>query len=168
MDSIINETYDKIENIKSKQVIIEDIKINDVIYLDKYKSQVKILDISNNNVVVDLNGMKVKMKKNDIVGHIVEPIKNKPVKITNQTSKSGAKREIILVGKHIEEAIDLIEKFIDDLILTNYDKAYIVHGRGTGQLRKAVHEYLRTHNRVKKYYLAENNKGGNATTVIEL
>ena len=49
----------------------------------------------------------------------------------------------MLVGRRVEEALDLLEKFIDDLLLTSYDKAYIVHGRGSGQLKKAIHEYLR-------------------------
>ena len=168
IENVIKKTSSKIEDIKSKQITIEDIKVNDVIFLDKYNSQVKILEISGNNVTVDLNGMKMKMKKNDIVGHKVEHVKPKTVKITNNTSKSSSKREIVLVGKRVEEALDLLEKFIDDLLLTNYDKAYVIHGRGSGQLRKAIHEYLRVHPKVAKYYLAENNEGGNAVTIIEL
>ncbi len=112
--------------------------------------------------------MKMKMKKNDIVGHKVEQVKPKTVKINNNTSKSSSKREIVLVGRRVEEALDLLEKFIDDLLLTSYDKAYIVHGRGSGQLKKAIHEYLRMHPKAVKYYLAENNEGGNAVTIIEL
>ena len=102
------------------------------------------------------------------MGIKLEQVKSKKVKITNNTSKSNTKREIILVGKRVEEALDLLEKFIDDLLLTNYDVAYVVHGRGSGQLRKAIHEYLRVHPSVSKYYLAENSDGGNAVTVIEL
>lgn len=168
IDEAIKETSEKIMSVKSKQQAIEDIKVNDIIFLDKYNSQVKILEIAGNNVTVDLNGLKMKIKKIDLVGHKVEQVKSKKVKITNNTSKSNTKREIILVGKHVEEAIDLLEKFIDDLLLTNYDVAYVVHGRGSGQLRKAIHEYLRVHPSVSKYYLAENSDGGNAVTVIEL
>ena len=76
------------------------------------------------------------MKKNDIVGHKVEQVKPKTVKINNNTSKSSSKREIVVVGRRLEEALDLLEKFIDDLLLTSYDKAYIVHGRGSGKLKK--------------------------------
>ena len=168
IEQVIKKTSNKIADIKSKQVTVEDIKVNDIIFLDKYQTQVKILEISGSNVTVDLNGMKMKMKRNDIVGHKVEQIKPKQVKISDNTSKSSTKREIILVGKRVEEALDLLEKFIDDLLLTNYDKAYIVHGRGSGQLRKAIHEYLRVHQKVAKYHLAENNDGGNAVTIIEL
>lgn len=168
IEQVIKKTSNKIADIKSKQVTVEDIKVNNIIFLDKYQTQVKILEISGSNVTVDLNGMKMKMKRNDIVGHKVEQIKPKQVKISDNTSKSSTKREIILVGKRVEEALDLLEKFIDDLLLTNYDKAYIVHGRGSGQLRKAIHEYLRVHPKVAKYHLAENNDGGNAVTIIEL
>lgn len=167
IDEAIKNTASKITEIKAKQVAVEDIKLNDVIFLDKYNAQVKVIEINGNNITVDLNGLKMKMKKPDIVGHKVERVKPKQVKITNNTSKSSTKRELVLVGKRVEEALDLLEKFIDDLLLTSYDKAYIIHGRGSGQLRKAVHEYLRTHVRVKKYYLAENNDGGNAVTIIE-
>ncbi len=168
IDNVIKNTSSKLENIKAQQITIKDIKVGDIIFLDKYKSQVKVLEISGLNVTVDLNGIKMKMKKNDIVGHRVEQVKQKSIKISNNTSKSSSKREIVLVGKRVEESIDLLEKFIDDLLLTNYDKAYIVHGRGSGQLRKAVHEYLRVHPKIVKYNLAENNEGGNAVTVIEL
>lgn len=168
IENVIKKTYSKIEDVKAKQVTIEDITVNDIIFLDKYNSQVKILEISGNNVTVDLNGIKMKMKKNDIVGHKVEQVKPKTVKITNNTSKSSSKREIVLVGRRVEEALDLLEKFIDDLLLTSYDKAYIIHGRGSGQLKKAVQEYLRVHPKVAKYYLAEHNEGGNAVTIIEI
>ena len=168
IEEAITNTSSKIAEIKAKQEKIEDIKVNDIIFLEKYNSQVKVIEINGNNVTVDLNGLKMKMKKSDMVGHKVEQVKQKQVKITNNTSKSSTKRELLLVGKRVEESLDLLEKFIDDLLLTNYDKAYIIHGRGSGQLRKAVHEYLRTHPRVKKYYLAENNDGGNAVTIIEM
>ena len=168
IEEAITNTSSKIAEIKAKQEKIEDIKVNDIIFLEKYNSQVKVIEINGNNVTVDLNGLKMKMKKSDMVGHKVEQVKQKQVKITNNTSKSSTKRELLLVGKRVEEALDLLEKFIDDILLTSYDKAYIIHGRGSGQLRKAVHEYLRTHPRVKKYYLAENNDGGNAVTIIEM
>ena len=168
IDEAIKNTASKITEIKAKQEKIDDIKVNDIVFLDKYNAQVKIIDINGNNVTVDLNGLKMKMKKSDMVGHKGKQVKEKQVKITNNTSKSSTKRELLLVGKRVEEALDLLEKFIDDLLLTNYDKAYVIHGRGSGQLRKAVHEYLRTHPRVKKYNLAENNDGGNAITIIEL
>ena len=69
IENVIKKTYSKIEDVKARQVTIEDITVNDIIFLDKYNSQVKILEISGNNVTVDLNGIKMKMKKNDIVGH---------------------------------------------------------------------------------------------------
>ncbi len=168
INQAIKDTVSKISQIKSKQVAVEDIKTGDKIFLEKYNAEVRILEIAGNNVTLDLNGLKMKMKKSDVVGHKVKAVKEKKVQITNNTSKSSTKRELILVGKRVEEALDLLEKFIDDLLLTNYDKAYIVHGRGSGQLRKAVHEYLRVHSKVTKYYLAENNDGGNAVTIVEL
>lgn len=164
----IQKTVNKINEIKEKRETIKDIQVGDVIFLDKYGKSAKILEINGNNVSINMEGMRVKLNRKDIVGRKVEEKKEKQVKISNTTSKSSTKREILLVGKRVEEALDLLEKFIDDTLLTGYDKAYIIHGRGTGQLKKAIHEYLRTHPRIKKYRIAENDEGGQAITIIEL
>ena len=163
----IKKTASKINEIKEKRETIKDIEVGDVIFLDKYGKSAKILEINGNNVSINMEGMRVKLNKKDIVGKKVVEKKEKEVKISNTTSKSSAKREILLVGKRVEEALDLLEKFIDDSLLAGYEKAYIIHGRGTGQLKKAIHEYLRVHPRIKKYRLAENDEGGQAITIVE-
>jgi DNA mismatch repair protein MutS2 len=73
-----------------------------------------------------------------------------------------------LRGMTGEEAIPLVDKFIDDAALVGLHRIDIIHGKGTGALRKKVAEFLSHHPRVKTYRLAEWNEGGTGATVVEL
>lgn len=169
IDNMLRSASERISAIKDGREIIKDIKAGDVIYLEKYGKTAKITEIAGDTVGLNMEGIRIKLKRRDIVGYKANnTVKPQPVKVSESAGKSGVRREILLVGKRAEEAIDLLDVFIDDILLKNYDKAYIIHGRGTGALRKAVHDYLRGIGKIKKYYLADNSEGGNAVTVIEL
>ena len=73
-----------------------------------------------------------------------------------------------LRGMTGEEAIPLVDKFIDDAALVGLHRIDIIHGKGTGALRRKVTEFLSHHPRVKTYRLAEWNEGGTGATVVEL
>ncbi|MDE3059348.1 MAG: Smr/MutS family protein, partial [Bacteroidota bacterium] len=67
-----------------------------------------------------------------------------------------------------EEAIKAVDKFLDDSILSGAIHIDIIHGKGTGALRKRVAEYLKSDKRIKSFRLGEWNEGGSGVTVIEL
>jgi len=67
-----------------------------------------------------------------------------------------------------DEALPLIDKFLDDAILAGLYRIDIIHGKGTGALRKKVTDFLSHHPRVKSYRLGEWNEGGTGATVVEL
>ena len=73
-----------------------------------------------------------------------------------------------LRGMTGDEALPLIDKFLDDAILAGLQRIDIIHGKGTGALRKKVTDFLATHPRVKSYRLGEWNEGGTGATVVEL
>jgi DNA mismatch repair protein MutS2 len=77
-------------------------------------------------------------------------------------------RELDLRGMTGDEAIPLIDKFIDDAILAGLHRIDIIHGKGTGALRRKVTEFLSTHPRVHSFRLGEWNEGGVGATVCEL
>ncbi len=88
--------------------------------------------------------------------------------IIQSKAGSNVKRELDLRGKNIEEAIYEIDKFLDDAYIVGVKELSIIHGKGTGVLRKGVQEYLRTHRLIKKYRDGEFNKGGHGVTIVEL
>ncbi len=77
-------------------------------------------------------------------------------------------RELDIRGMTGEEALPLIDKFIDDGVLAGLNRLDVIHGKGTGALRKKVAEFLGSHPRVKAYRPGEWNEGGTGATVIEL
>jgi DNA mismatch repair protein MutS2 len=79
-----------------------------------------------------------------------------------------AARELDLRGMTGDEALPLIDKFLDDAVLAGYDRVDVIHGKGTGALRKRVVEFLQAHPRVKSYRIAEWNEGGTGATTVEL
>ncbi len=163
----IKKASKKIDSLKSERPIIQDIKVDDVVYLERYGKSAVVLAISGETLQLNMEGMRVKMNKREVVGHKVEKTVQNKVKITTKGTFSTARRELLLIGKRVEEALDLLDKFIDESLLSGYEKVFVIHGRGSGQLRKAVHEHLRSAPRVKRYALAENTDGGNAVTVVE-
>ncbi len=79
-----------------------------------------------------------------------------------------AQREIDLRGMYGDEAIQAIEKFFDQAILSGVDKVNLIHGKGTGALRRKINDYLKKNASIKSYRLGEWNEGGTGVTVVEL
>jgi DNA mismatch repair protein MutS2 len=67
-----------------------------------------------------------------------------------------------------EEALPLVDKFIDDAVLAGLHRIDIIHGKGTGALRKKISDFLTSHPRVRSFRLGEWNEGGTGATVVEL
>ncbi len=76
--------------------------------------------------------------------------------------------EINLIGMTVEEALHEVDKFIDNGVMNGQTMLYLIHGKGTGTLRKAIHEHLRRHKNVKSYRLGAFGEGEAGVTVVEL
>jgi DNA mismatch repair protein MutS2 len=81
-------------------------------------------------------------------------------------SSTGA--ELKLIGKKTDEAVDLTDKFLDEAFLKGITEVRIIHGHGTGALRKAISELLKGHPHVARFALASQDHGGAGATVVEL
>jgi DNA-nicking Smr family endonuclease len=76
--------------------------------------------------------------------------------------------EINLIGKDLDEATDLMNKYIDDAFLAGLVTVHIIHGRGEGILRKGLRAELSRNKHVKSYKSAPYNDGGEGCTIVEL
>lgn len=74
--------------------------------------------------------------------------------------------EINLLGKTVDEAVAELDKYLDDALLSHLSSVRVVHGKGTGALRKGIHEYLRRQKHVKSYHLAEFGEGDAGVTIV--
>ena len=83
------------------------------------------------------------------------------------SKSSSVSTEINLLGKTVDEAIAILDKYLDDAYLAHLSKERVVHGKGTGALRKGVHDYLRRNKRVASYRLGEFGEGDAGVTIVE-
>jgi DNA mismatch repair protein MutS2 len=78
------------------------------------------------------------------------------------------KAEIDLRGMYGDEAVQVVQRILDEAVVANLHRVDIIHGKGTGALRKRVTEFLKTSPVVKSFRLGEWNEGGSGVTVVEL
>ncbi|MGI6357675.1 MAG: endonuclease MutS2 [Bacillota bacterium] len=83
-------------------------------------------------------------------------------------SRQGVALELDLRGQTVDEAILRIDKYLDDALVAGLSRVSLIHGKGTGTLRNAVRDYLRSHRAVKSYRLGGPGEGGTGVTVVEL
>ena len=93
---------------------------------------------------------------------------------TNSTSNSTISKtrtvnsEINVIGLTVDEALPLIDKFLDDCFLAKLHTARIVHGKGTGKLRQGIHSFLKKNKRIKSFRIGTYGEGEMGVTVVEL
>ncbi|SET43771.1 DNA mismatch repair protein MutS2 [Oceanobacillus limi] len=123
--------------------------------------------ISEKEYLVQVGIMKVKAKRKDLqkVGKKKQQIE-KPL-ATIKGSNYHVKTELDLRGERYENALHQLEKYIDDAILAGYSKVSIIHGKGTGALRKGVQEFVKKHPNIAKQRAGTAGEGGSGVTVIE-
>ena len=77
------------------------------------------------------------------------------------------KKEIIVTGKTVDEALSIMEKYLDDAYLAHLPKVTVIHGRGTGALRTAIHTRLKRIKYVKTFRLGGFGEGDHGVTIVE-
>ena len=132
----------------------------------------EVLEFKNNNVFVKSGLLKTRVKLSDIM--ILDKPKKKPVKTqhnvyrTSSCADADVKTEIDMRGETVDEALSELGLFIDRCVLNNIEEIRIIHGKGTGALRSAVTDYLKTHPNVSEYRLGRYGEGENGVTIAKL
>lgn len=109
------------------------------------------------------------MDEADITGPGVAIHSNNKGKSNMSKIKTGKSMnissEINLIGKMVDEALSVLDKYLDDAYLSHLTTVRIVHGKGTGALRNAVHQHLRRSNYIAEYHIAEYGEGDAGVTI---
>ncbi|WLV23735.1 endonuclease MutS2 [Aciduricibacillus chroicocephali] len=124
--------------------------------------------VNKKEYMVQVGAMKVKVKGKDlefIKSQQQEP--ETPVTRTKGTT-SYVKPEIDLRGERYEDALLRVEKYIDEAVLAGFPRVTIIHGKGTGALRKGVQDFVKTHPNVASARAGERGEGDTGVTVLEL
>lgn len=116
--------------------------------------------------------LKTRVKLSDIM--ILDKPKEKPkatrhnVYRTSSRADADVKTEIDMRGETVDEALGELSLFIDKCVLNNIEEIRIIHGKGTGALRAAVTDYLRTHPNIAEYRLGKYGEGENGVTIAKV
>ncbi|HAJ16094.1 MAG TPA: endonuclease MutS2 [Erysipelotrichaceae bacterium] len=188
IDEIVKEVREK-DNIKDHEVLnakhmLDELKyekkqkvkvqnhtfvVGDHVKIDSMNREGDISEVlKNHQVTVLVSGLAIKLKDTDIT--FLHP------KIKVQKVKSGGRPkmkktghyEVNIIGMRYQEAMDTVDKFIDDAIVLGYPSVRIVHGMGTGVLRNGVRKMLKTNKNVKAFRDGGPNEGGLGATVVDL
>lgn len=126
----------------------------------------------NGDVIIKAGIMTITVNIKDLsLDTSEEQLTYEPKKFANNISRrkrSNVSAEVDLRGMLALEALDKLDKYLDDVYLAGVSPVTIIHGKGTGALRKAVHEYLRGNPRVKSYRLGQYGEGEAGVTIVEL
>ena len=159
----------------SKSLNIKDIKPNTEVFVKSFgQNGIIISNISKSNEVqVQVGIAKVAIKIDDLEKantniNSKQNYKTQTVGYSQISKSKTAKSEINVIGLNVEEAVFVIDKFLDDCSLAKLTTARIVHGKGTGKLRNGIHKFLKTNPHVKSFRLGTYGEGEMGVTVVEL
>ncbi len=153
----------------AKAVRATQIKPGDEVMVNSFNQRGTVLEkTGNKEFLVQIGIMKMKVKQDDM--NVVNPVKAEPqaTYTSVKRARGSVKMELDLRGFNVEDGLREIDQYLDEALLAGLNTVSIIHGHGTGVLRKAVQEYLRHHRHVKSHRLGGQGEGGVGATIVEL
>lgn len=172
----MNEAEERIIKTEKKQeqkrkISSRPARVGDTVEHIEMGLKAQVLDISEDRVLsLQAGAIKLKAAENEV--YILEDASEKPK--TEKTASAGigireaAKSELDLRGMMTDEAIPILERYIDNAMLSKLEQVTIIHGKGTGALRAAVQQSLKMNKLIKKYRLGRFGEGEDGVTIVEL
>ena len=145
-----------------------EIQVGDDVLVLSYNQRATVLEILGNTLQIKMGAMKLNIKKKEVRKIESEPETAKRYVSTSSVSSKKVGIDINVIGLNTEEAIREIENYMDKVILQGYDTFTIIHGLGSGILRKNIGEYLKNNRYVASYRTGGQNEGGMGATVVEM
>jgi DNA mismatch repair protein MutS2 len=142
-----------------------------------FSKPVVLRRIDGSSAEIEAGPLRMKVAIDEITGVEGEPRTSKAfssgtklqgVTVTSQSGEAAGTDEINVIGMTVEEATDRLDKFLDDAALGHRTELRIIHGHGTGALRKGIGEFLSSHPLVEKHSFESEQRGGKAITLVKL
>lgn len=139
-------------------------------FLPSLNQRVIVISMPDNKgeVQVEAGIMKINVKLKDLRKVEVTPAKKEKKKRELKLNLKSVESRIDLRGMDAEEACYRTDKYLDEAYMANLGEVTVVHGKGTGVLRKAINDMLKRHPHVKSYRLGVYGEGGDGVTIVEL
>lgn len=172
LNSSINEVS-KVSTVatSSSHLSASDITIGQEVFFNKVNSTgiVYSLPDKSNEIKLQVGSIYMNAKLEDLSPVKASANKNKKsnsnISYSNNKAQSVAS-EINVIGLNVDEALPIVDKYIDDCYMAHLEHARIVHGKGTGKLREGIHAFLRKHPHVKSFRLGTFGEGEMGVTIV--
>jgi DNA mismatch repair protein MutS2 len=171
----VAKTSEDLKGIKLSTQLFDGLKKGDKLSLGGKVGKVVAFDLSSKKVEIQTGGVRLKTGLDELARIECTPIpssdapKGSSSKINITTVEPlGSLTDLNLIGLRVDEAIPLVEKFIDNALLYGIKEVRIIHGMGTGRLRLSIHQFLQNHSRINKFFLGPPLAGGAGVTFVEL
>lgn len=152
----------------------QEIQVGMMVSIPHLKQTGTILSLPNKEeqVTVQIGNMKMQLPLQSLT-KLDKPIKKESTSTSVKANSSFLKSktatsEINVIGLTVEEAILVIDKFLDDASLSHLHTVRIVHGKGTGALRTGIHQFLKKHPHVSSYRIGSFGEGEMGVTIVEI
>lgn len=154
-------------NAKEEAIFEEEFNEGDYVYVKSYQKYGSIRTIRKNKYTVTIGNFDIDFKKEELT-HAEKPKekKKKETRMSGYNPSSHAELSLDLRGKRAEEVYYLMDQYIDQCLLGNLKEVSIIHGFGTGTIRKMVQEYLKNCPSVKSYRYGGEGEGLNGVTIV--
>ena len=158
---------------------MEDVKPGGAVYVRPVAQEGVVRQVDGERrILVEVDEMRLEVELDDLEGarsarssarEQQEPQERRRSQVSVESrSQTSVGLELNLIGKTVSEALRELDGYLDRLVLSNVERARIVHGKGTGTLRREVRAHLEDDPRVVRSYAAPPNEGGDGATVVEL
>ncbi|MBR2809794.1 MAG: Smr/MutS family protein, partial [Solobacterium sp.] len=175
--------YHEALNLKQKLAVVQEesmpepvkddgvFAVGDAVELRSSNQVGEVVEVGKRELTVEFNGRRIRVRPAQIrhSAHVI--VKNKPqasVKMTSGSIFSSMPIECNLIGMRADEAKDSFSSYLDQAKLHGLRYFRVIHGDGSGALRKVVHDILKKDRSVKEYRLGQANEGGSGATIVTL
>ncbi len=152
--------------------LVESISRGDRVYVPAFSREGAVREVlDEETALIQIGQISIELDISDLRQPPKEPEQTAPesrIRPVQARKRVSVPRELALRGMTVEEALAELDKYLDDASLAGLEEVRIIHGKGTGVLREAVHNFLVEHRAVRDFHLADRTAGGEGATEVEL
>lgn len=161
---------DETDQLGAPGSVPQEVRPGQEVFLPKYNQHGYVVSAADSNgvAIVQVGIMKMNLPLTELRLQKAQQVIETGAPKVMAGKAQEIKTELDLRGLTVDEAMESVEKYLDDAYLAGLPKAYLIHGKGTGALRKAITGLLSGHRFVKNHRLGQYGEGGTGVTVVEL
>ena len=163
--SLSDSYYHKAIKKDVKNEVEEKLEVGDEVDVLTYGQKGFVIDIEDDDISVQMGIIKMKVKKDELKKRKQEKKKAPAVK---RVSRMNVSNSLDLRGERYEDAMIKLERYLDQVVLSNLSEVEIIHGKGTGALQKGVQQHLKQHSKVATFRGGLPSEGGFGVTIVTM